>query len=124
MIRKWKWIRAYCKRQGFEKAAEIADQIDRVLCYVYGEVNTDEWEEYMLSGVDGIDRTGEIEKDAWEVKHDIVNDAGYCIACREAGFGGGKYLCSRCAFGRLTGRCDDYGSLFLEFLDRYSEERR
>lgn len=115
MIRKWEWVREYCTLHGYEKSAEIADQIDRVLCCLYGDVDTDGWVGYLNRAGDGIVETGEIMLSNVEVMNNIVRESDFCIACRcEEG-------CRTCRFGELVGICGP-GSLFAEFGDRYWEE--
>jgi hypothetical protein len=115
MIRKWEWIREYCRRQGFEKSAEIADQIDRVLCYLYEGEGTEEWDECVRSSWESIKETGEIGLDHEEVFYDIVVNDGFCVACERG-------ECGSCMFGNLVGWCGDGGSLFVEFIDKYDDE--
>ena len=50
MIRMCEGIREYCKRQWFKGSAEVADEIDKVLCHLYGKASTNEWEEVIVSG--------------------------------------------------------------------------
>jgi hypothetical protein len=122
MITKWKWIRKYCKRQGFEKAAEIADQMDRVLCYLYGEVDTDEWKSYMNDGVDSIRETGDIGLSVIDVRSKIVASSHFCIACKVDGRDGDKDVCGNCRFNELTGRDDTHMPLYNEFCVVYNVE--
>jgi hypothetical protein len=111
MIRKWEWIMKYCKRQGFEKAAEVADQIDRVLCYLYGEVDTDEWVANMNNGIDGIRETGDIDLSILDVRSTIVASSHFCIACKVDMRDGDNNVCVNCRFDELTGRDDTHMSL-------------
>jgi hypothetical protein len=124
MIRKWEWIREYCKRQGFKGSAEIADQIDRVLCYLYGEIDIKAWEWYVMAGNDGIKETGEINLSERDVGYKIAASGDFCIACKKDKMYGGESSdpCRDCMFDELTGR-DDYNmSLYDEFFFRYMKE--
>lgn len=111
MIRKWEWIRDFCNREHFEEAAEIADQIDRVLCYIYGEENTKEWEEYVTNGnlldFDDFDIC-DIQKRTALLK--IIKKIDFCIACVIE-----KNECYYCGFQKLTGFCHDKLSLYCDF---------
>ena len=110
MVRKWEWLREYCKRQGFGKSAETADQIDRVLCYLYGDVDTKEWREYIEKGIEGIREVGETRLGVKGVEIEIVSNSEFCIAC------GPHPGCEGCRFGELTGNCGSDDSLFAGFL--------
>ena len=109
-------MREYCKRQGFKKSAEIADQIDRVLCYLYGESETGKWEEYIEKGIDGISEVGETRLGSYDLLRGVVSNRGFCIAC------GRSIDCASCRFGRLTGGCIGYDTLYREFLRMYRVE--
>lgn len=103
----------YCKRWGFKESAEIADQIDRVLYYLYGDRSTELWKMYIKCSRYGIKDTGEIELSCFSVQNGIVSVQALCIGC-ECSNG-----CYECMFGGLVGRCDDNGSLYREFIDRF-----
>jgi hypothetical protein len=111
MIRKWEWIRGYCKGRGYEESAEVADQIDRVLYYLYEGANTEALERYISGSIDGITETGEVDIDAEEVLETIVKSARFCIGCD------GKNTCNDCLFGGLVGVCNEGGSLYREFVN-------
>jgi hypothetical protein len=121
MIRKWAWIREYCKRQGFRRSAEIADQIDRVLCYIYGYVDTEEWREYESKGVDGISETGETDLSEDEVMNNIISRRGFCIGCVIDGICSMEYFCEQCRFNAMTGSWDGHYSLYDEFYKTFGE---
>lgn len=109
MIRKWEWVREYCKWHGFDKSAEVADEIDRVLCYLYGEVNTGEWEGYVRAATSGISEVGGTDLSVANVLGTIIMSSDFCIACKES-------VCPDCEFGKLTGLCGDSDSLYLEVI--------
>ena len=115
MIRKWEWVREYCKRQGFEKSAEVADEIDRVMCYVYGDVNTGEWEEYIRSSACGISDVGGTDLSVVNVLTKIIMSSDFCVACKES-------TCPDCRVSKLTGLCGDSGSLYLDVIRCFSRE--
>ena len=118
MIRKWEWVRNYCTLHGYEESAEIADQIDRVLCYLYGDVDTGEWRDYVRDARDGIKETGEIGLDRVEVRDGVVSASAFCIACVESrrSCHCEHDPCDACKFRELVGACNESGSLFREFM--------
>lgn len=105
----------YCKRQGFKRSAEIADQIDRVLCYIYGDVNTQAWVKFVREDMD-LSIRGLADR--------IVRSSAFCIACEVDGEQGGGdcYLCGHCRFNELAGRDGDTLPLYEEFVDTLKEE--
>lgn len=116
-IRKWEWIRDYCIQQGFTKSAEIADQIDRVLCYLYGNNDTSQWKEFIA----GMDKDKIVDMPSYAVTRQIISNSKFCIACQIRTYRG---FCSDCDFAALVGGCRDESSLFGEFIDvfYYEEE--
>lgn len=112
-IRKWEWVRDYCIQQGFIKSAEIADQIDRVLCYLYGDQDTQEWNEFLEDK-----NKGEwLNVHPTEVYEKIITESLFCIACM------GCTRCSQCKFSKLVGTCGKEGNPYLEFEDEYNKEQ-
>jgi hypothetical protein len=108
MIRKWEWIRDYCKQEDFSESAEIADQIDRVLYYLYGDENTPEWE--------ALDILKEECQDPEEVLDQIINTTEFCTACaRSPG-------CYACKFAELVGECGNFDTLYTNFEEKYEFE--
>lgn len=108
MIRKWEWIRDYCKHEGFSESAEIADQIDRVLYYLYGDQNTPEWEAFSISK--------EEYQDPKEVLDNIISVPLFCTGCACSSG------CYACKFAELVGRCDDWNTLYGDFEEKYEFE--
>jgi hypothetical protein len=109
MKRKWEWLRDYCMENKFLRAAELADKIDRVLCYLYKEEHTPAW----VGFIKHEDKTK--FWDSEEVLCEIVDNPDYCIACA------GVHNCNGCKFSRATGACCE-GSLFGEFEDMFDSE--
>lgn len=125
MMRQWEWIRRYCEKRGMRELAETADQIDRVLYYLYGNVEVAGWTWFMRYcnehsvGVDTIETLGfdqeavaevivgdSYDRCAYENEHESLNGNG----------------CDKCRFGALVGRCSrDQDSLFSEFCAMFKE---
>lgn len=113
-IRKWEWIRDYCIQRGFTKSAETADQIDRVLCYAYGDTDTLRWKDF-IEGEDGKEL---MATDRTVVYTEIVQNEEFCIACLFS------KRCTDCKFRNLVGSCGDPHSLFGAFEESFFDEER
>ena len=104
MIRMCEGIREYCKRQGFKGSAEVADEIDKVLCHLYRGGSTSEWEEVIVTS-----RFGIWEDGSTSVYNELMSSFRLtCGRCSE---------CFGCELNRLIG---DY--LIGMFKDVYSKE--
>lgn len=121
-IRKWEWVRNYCIQQSFIGSADIADQIDRVLCYLYGEIDTTAWASNVNARKEGITPEGNIDLSIEAVRHKIVGNSLFCIACEVDKRHLGPGVCRDCKFDELTGWVDDKMSLYYEFFASYDIE--
>ena len=107
MRSKWEWIRDACRELGYNEAAGIADEIEKVLKDIYGDTRTIAWmkdyidvKEEPLSG-------GRIYVLAGSIK--------YCIACMEDG-------CTTCRFRKRGGGCGTDDTLYRQFLEVLERE--
>lgn len=107
MKRKWEWLRDYCMENELIEAAELADKIDRVLCYLYTEEHTPAW----IYFIQYEDKTKHWDYE--EVLYEIVGNPDYCIACA------GVDDCSACKFSIAIGTCGE-GDLFREFVNMFN----
>jgi hypothetical protein len=114
-IRKWEWVRDYCIQHCFIESAEIADQIDRVLYYLYGNNDTLGWEEFVAKS----DKDKIANMSLYTINYQIISNTDFCIACHMRGYGG---VCADCDFAALVGDCGGDDSLFGEFINVFYNE--
>ena len=99
MRSKWEYIRDACRELGYEEAAWIADEIERVLKDIYGDTKTCKWmRDYM--DVKGTLYKAELLR--------VATSSMYCIGCME------DIDCETCRFNTVTGGLQP-GSLYSRF---------
>jgi len=101
MKTKWEIIREFCEEQGFEEAANLADEIDTALLELYDDTYTKRHKrdydtfKYM----------------DYKQMNDFVGTSEYCVACIEH-----NDVCGECLFGKEHGFC-----LSRSLFGRFSE---
>ena len=130
MIRKWEWIREYCRKRGMSESAELADEIDRVLYYLYGDVEVAGWVWFMdycdAHSVD-VDTVEALGLGPEEVARMIVGNSDFdagCVSTSGCDNPSEKEgMCDSCGFGALAGMCfSDSSSMYYLFCLKFEEE--
>ena len=103
MRSKWEYIRDACKELGYEEAAGIADEIEKVLEEIYGDTKTIAWMRDYIS----IKYKTLYNLDIWI----LASSMEYCVACME------EELCKYCRFRKRAGGCNKKGSLYSRFFN-------
>ena len=101
MRSKWEYIRDACRELGYEEAAGIADEIEKVLKDIYGDTKTIAW---MRDYID-------VKEECLSARdvYKLAGDTKYCVGCME------DVKCNICRFGERTGLCMRSHSLFQRF---------
>lgn len=103
---KWEWIADACRMNGYEKSAELAEQIEEQLKTLYDNTITEAWrEDYQLYDPNPSDIL------------EVAFKTSYCIGCVIH-----QLECKSCAFGRKAGICHFQSSLFRQFIETFREE--
>jgi len=101
MRRKWEYIAEGCKCLGLEAASEVAEQIDKLLYEIYGDIHTEAWKRIYPA----------LPKcPALHVLERIAESPSYCIACKVDGH------CENCRFAERMGMCPSDDSIYNKFL--------
>lgn len=106
MLSKWEWIEKACTKNGFEKSASIANEIETLLKRLYGNTKTKEWEN---------DHEAYVADDAEEIDF-VRSSPEYCIACEES------QNCEDCLLAARDFQCGNEKSLYRRFTDIFWEE--